>query len=242
MVKRKVAENNRGFKGVWIPKEIWLDEELTIQEMVFLVEIDSLDQENGCYASNAHFADFFGLSKSRSSAVIKTLEEKGYIAIKYIYEGKEIKKRIIHVVTKYRGRQETEEGYLGNAQGSNTSLSNTSNNNSEGKPSQTYSISNILDLMKVTDDNQTKRTFIRFANKYKEAKGVGHPKLKIEQLNRVANTLENISSHHGLSEEDWNNLVDRYFETTNSDCNINHFAYGNELQGTIRGMLDNREA
>lgn len=92
--------------------------------------------------------------------------------------------------------------------------------------------------MKVTDDNQTKRTFIRFANKYKEAKGVSHPRLKIEQLNKVANTFERIGLEHGLSDEDWNNLVDRYFEITPSDCNINHFAYGNELEGTIRGMLN----
>ena len=237
MAKRKVAENNRGFKGVWIPKEIWLDEDLTIQEMVFLVEIDSLDQENGCYASNAHFAEFFGLSKSRSSAVIKNLEEKGYIAIKYIYEGKEIKKRIIHVVAKYRGSQETEEGYLGNTQGSNTSLSNTSNNNSEGKPSQSCSIYNINDLHKVTND-KIALVVLTYAANYRQTRGVNHPNLKTEQLINVTNTLERIDLHHSLSGLDWNNLVDRYFETTTSDCNINHFSYGNELEGTIRGLLD----
>lgn len=38
---------NRDFKGVWIPKEIWLSTELTLQEKVMLVEIDSLDNEDG---------------------------------------------------------------------------------------------------------------------------------------------------------------------------------------------------
>jgi hypothetical protein len=36
----------RDFKGIWIPKEIWLNENLTLQEKVFLVEIESLDNEN----------------------------------------------------------------------------------------------------------------------------------------------------------------------------------------------------
>ena len=36
---------DRNFKGIWIPKEIWLAEDLTMQEKVMLVEIDSLDDE-----------------------------------------------------------------------------------------------------------------------------------------------------------------------------------------------------
>ena len=34
---------NRDFKGVWIPKEVWLDDKLSWMEKLFLVEIDSLD-------------------------------------------------------------------------------------------------------------------------------------------------------------------------------------------------------
>lgn len=53
----------RDFKGVWIPKEIWLSPELSLMEKVLFVEIHSLDNERGCYASNRHFAEFFGLSE-----------------------------------------------------------------------------------------------------------------------------------------------------------------------------------
>ena len=63
----------RDFKGIWIPKEVWLSNDLTLQEKVFLVEIDSLDNEEGCYASNQYFADFFGLSTTRVSLIIKSL-------------------------------------------------------------------------------------------------------------------------------------------------------------------------
>ena len=50
-------KENRDFKGVWIPKEIWLNTDLSIIEKVLLVEIDSLDNsDRGCFASNEYLA------------------------------------------------------------------------------------------------------------------------------------------------------------------------------------------
>jgi len=72
-------KNERKFEGIWISKEIWLSGELTLQEKVFFVEIRSLDNEEGCFASNAYFAQFFGISEVRASTVINSLIKKGYI-------------------------------------------------------------------------------------------------------------------------------------------------------------------
>lgn len=70
----------RDFKGIWIPAFIWLDESLTLQEKVFLVEIDSLDNgEKGCYANNKYFARFFGVTAPRVSQVINSLVDKGFV-------------------------------------------------------------------------------------------------------------------------------------------------------------------
>ena len=69
----------REWKGIWIPKEIWLNEDLTLQEKIFLVEIMSLDGENGCFAGNDYFAKFFKISKTRVSLVIKSLIDKKFI-------------------------------------------------------------------------------------------------------------------------------------------------------------------
>ena len=74
-----MKKQTRDFKGIWIPKEIWLSEGLTLQEKVFLVEIDSLDNKDGCYANNQYFAEFFGISKTRVSLVISSLVDKGFI-------------------------------------------------------------------------------------------------------------------------------------------------------------------
>ena len=107
---------NRAFKGVWIPKEIWLSEDLTLQEKVFLVEIDSLDNEEGCFASNGYFADFFQLSKSRVSQIISSLEKKELISLNYLYKlnSKEIDRRIIRIneegFTKILGIKNVKDG------------------------------------------------------------------------------------------------------------------------------------
>lgn len=148
MVERKIPNSNRGFKGVWIPSYIWLDENLTTQEMLFLVEIDSLDiSDKGCYASNKHFADFFGLSKSRVSEVINSLSNKRYISITYTKKGQEIKNRNIKVFEKLnRGIQDSEGGYSENAKGSNTSFSNTKEYMS-GKPDEQIPYKKIIDYL-----------------------------------------------------------------------------------------------
>lgn len=123
----------RDFKGIWIPKEIWLSKKLTLQEKVFLVEIDSLDNHEGCYASNEYFANFFNLSKNRCTEIIKSLEKKGYINISYTYKPntKSIDKRILKVVDNSNiGIRKTVSGYSENRRGcsENCEDNNTYNN------------------------------------------------------------------------------------------------------------------
>ena len=133
----------RDFKGVWIPKEIWLSTDLKVMEKLILVEIDSLDNEDGCFASNEHFSKFFSLSKNRCSEIIKSLEKKGYIKIDYIYQegSKAISRRVIRCVRNIDGgirnidnpTRKTEEGYSEKCEDNNTSFSNTFNNTSNKK-------------------------------------------------------------------------------------------------------------
>ena len=88
----------RDFKGVWIPKEIWLNKDLTPLEKIYLVEIDSLDDGViGCYASNKHFETMFGQVGSNVSKIIKKLEGKGWINISYKFNGREIEQRIMKI-------------------------------------------------------------------------------------------------------------------------------------------------
>lgn len=71
--------NMRDFKGVWIPKEIWFDKRMTMLDKGILMEIDSLDNKDGCKASNEYLADFCGCSDSNVSKTITLLKNLGYI-------------------------------------------------------------------------------------------------------------------------------------------------------------------
>lgn len=92
----KNMNDNRDFKGVWIPKEVWLDTRLNALDKVILMEIDSLDQgENGCYASNEHLATFCQCSKTKVSTAVSKLIECGYLYIQN-FDGRkrELKSRL----------------------------------------------------------------------------------------------------------------------------------------------------
>lgn len=135
MTERKIVKQDRKFEGVWIPAEFWLDENLSIMEVVLLTEIKSLDNEKGCFASNAYLSNFFGLSKGRISQLVNQLKDKGYITVKYQREGKQIKQRVIRVVSQLnRGInfpkqpiKNPKQGYLENVKENSTSINNTVN-------------------------------------------------------------------------------------------------------------------
>ncbi|MBA1195757.1 helix-turn-helix domain-containing protein [Pseudomonas plecoglossicida] len=127
----------RKFQGVWIPASLWLDHSLSTNEKVMLVEISSLEDEvRGCYATNAHFAAFFGLSVSRVSEIISGLAERGLIKVEQIREGKRVIERRLRISNPFDKPKTPSENAANpfgkdgeppseNTQGSNTPMSNT---------------------------------------------------------------------------------------------------------------------
>jgi len=92
-----MEKQSRDFKGVWIPKEIWLSEQLSLMEKVLFVEINSLDNERGCFASNGYFAEFFGMSDRQIRTHIGSLRAKGFITVSIQNRNE----RIIRVAGRY---------------------------------------------------------------------------------------------------------------------------------------------
>jgi hypothetical protein len=95
-----MAEQQRAFKGVWIPAEIWLNDNLSLQEKAVLAEIDSFcSRYESCYASNEHFAKFIGVSTRRIRDILKSLEDKHLLEREIIYKKgtKEIEKRFLRL-------------------------------------------------------------------------------------------------------------------------------------------------
>ena len=191
----------RDFKGIWIPKEVWLNKSLKLIEKLFLVEIDSLDNEYGCYASNKYFSEFFGITKGRCSQVITKLNEKGLINIKFEREGKVIVSRIIKVVKKLNRVynddvlpiKKNKGGYLKNDEDNNTIYNNTDNNNNRFKKPK------IEDIESYCLERKNKINAERFFNYY-ESKGwmVGRNKMKCWKS--AVRNWENMSKEKGQIE------------------------------------------
>ena len=127
----------RDFKGVWIPAEIWLDESLSVMEKLFLVEIDSLDNDDGCFASNKYFSEFFGISTRQCSTIISNL-----IAKKFIFKHNEDYGNVVNMrvlTANDHGLSRVEENFVGGRKKTsrgggrkllpNNTINNTSNKN-----------------------------------------------------------------------------------------------------------------
>ena len=80
MKMETIIDDDRGFKGIWIPKEIWTNEELSITEKCLWAEIDSLDKNGkGCYKKNKTLASSFNCTENHISKMISHLIDIGLV-------------------------------------------------------------------------------------------------------------------------------------------------------------------
>lgn len=121
---------NRDFKGVWIPKEIWLSKELTALEKVIFAEIHSLDNENHCTAGNEYFAEFCNCSQSAVTKTIKHLTDLGLIEV-VSFDGRHRQLRVVNFTTHPSKIYEADSENLRAINTDNNIVNNTSNNSKE---------------------------------------------------------------------------------------------------------------
>lgn len=70
----------REFKGVWIPRSVYLCEDLSWPEKVLLVEIHSLSQLSfGCFATNKYLAGFLQVSEKTLARYLDKLISTGLV-------------------------------------------------------------------------------------------------------------------------------------------------------------------
>lgn len=72
--------SERDVKGIWIPIEIWEDEDLTPFEVLLLAEIDSFDTGQGCFKKDETLADRMRCSVSHLSNTLSSLRKRDYIS------------------------------------------------------------------------------------------------------------------------------------------------------------------
>ena len=71
----------RIIKGIWIPIEIWRDSNLSWNEKILLLEVDSFtSQQRDCYFSDDYIADLLGVGVTTANKILASLIRKGYVS------------------------------------------------------------------------------------------------------------------------------------------------------------------
>jgi hypothetical protein len=169
-----MSENQRDFKGVWIPKAIWLDSRLTALDKVILTEIDSLDQgERGCFASNKHIADFCQCSITKVSTSISRLIDLNYLYVQN-YDGRqrELKSRLSKFERQTFKNHDADSQKLKESNTRNNTSTNTTNKR-ERKPFIPPTLEEVEAYCKSRNNNvDAKRFFDYFdASDWVDGKG-----------------------------------------------------------------------
>jgi len=72
-------EQQTRFSGVFVPREVLLDSDISANGKLIFAIIQSLDNDRGCFASNEYIGAMLGLSESSVRSSIGDLERKRYI-------------------------------------------------------------------------------------------------------------------------------------------------------------------
>jgi hypothetical protein len=82
-----------GFTGIFIPRDLWLKEDLSATEKLLAAVVDALDQGEGCWASNSYLGGVLGLSERQIRDYLSKLE-----AHRILIRQQDGEKRRIHSV------------------------------------------------------------------------------------------------------------------------------------------------
>lgn len=199
---------SRDFKGVWIPKKVWLDTRLNALDKVILMEIDSLDQgEKGCYASNEHLAEFCQCSKTKVSTAISKLIEYGYLYIQN-FDGRkrELKSRVSNFE---RQNIKNCNADIQNLKESNTyrNTNNNTNNTASKKERKRTSKSYDEQITEYTQNEELQnalKAFVQMRSFIKSPVTEHGLKLLLNKLTKISrNDAEKITIVNNSIENNW---------------------------------------
>lgn len=186
----KNMNESRDFKGVWIPKKVWLDTRLNALEKIILTEIDSLDNgEKGCYASNEHLAEFCQCSKTKVSTAIKKLIDCGYIYVQN-FDGRkrELKSRLSNFEKQNIKNCKAD---IQNLKESNTDINtdnNTVSNKKERKSKSKSYDEQIAEYTGNEDLQNALKAFLQMRSFIKKPMTEYALKLMLKKLDEIGNT------------------------------------------------------
>lgn len=255
MAKEIIIDEERGFKGVWIPKNLYMCTELTPNEKFLLLEIYSLSKKNICYAKNKHFADFTGLKENTVQKALLKFEEKGYLNRVYEYKDgtKEIKCRKLILTKKFYKELMSEnpdnEVVEKNPQGDGLKVGDKYNNNKYNSVNSSTELNDsdfdfeiLQKANKLTDDETIIEAIKYYLDKYKRFTGKNHPNVSKSALEDIIRNIQSVLQDEWedvVNEDGLERMISRHFKTDygqNIDYNLVHFGTEKILEYQARNV------
>jgi len=178
--KQQIIEPKRQFTGVWLPRELLLDERLTAVDKILYAEIASFG-EKGCWKKSEELQQLCGVGRDGLQAACKRLREAGYIIERRMYG------RIVRTLAVYSTTVKSHQSEKSVVQEQDNPVvhkDNTKDNTIDNINSEVSK--KLLDLL----NEKTKRNFRILPRGYKET-------LKKFSLEEIGKALD------VLVEDDW---------------------------------------
>ena len=263
MAKAIVIDERRDFKGVWIPKKLYMCRELNPNHKFVLLEIYSLSKNGECYASNSHFANFVGLSDSSVDKIIAKLKKLNLIKSVVVRnsETQQVERRIISLTNEFYKKyinestenleNEPNRNFWNQGGGKNceekyNNTINTINYSSTELMECDFDNEIIAKAKSVTDEECLIDCIKYYLKKYKQVKGKCHPNISINKISEfVDNATYLFDGYYDdvIADDGFVNIIDRHFVykyKQDIDHKFQHFAsrYILEIQARYFGYID----
>ena len=141
-------KQERQVKGIWIPIEIWRDKNLSWNEKILFLEIDSYtSNEKDCFISNEYISNLLGINVTNASKTLSSLIEKGYV-VKTRFDGRRrfIKSALSYSTTLNCQKQQPYNDWQELI--NNNNITNTNTNNKENKKKDELDLSIVAPQMR----------------------------------------------------------------------------------------------
>lgn len=151
----ETEQKERQVKGIWIPIEIWKDKNLTWNEKILFLEIDSFtSKDKDCFFSNEQISELLGISETNANKTLSSLINKGYV-VKTKFDGR---RRYVKSALSYSTSLPCQERQASHA------CANVNNNNNDNND-------NILPNKITKKEKELKEKFASFVAAYKKMGG-----------------------------------------------------------------------
>lgn len=173
--KQQIIEPKRQFTGVWLPRELLLDERLTAVDKILYAEIASFG-EKGCWKKSEELQQLCGVGRDGLQAACKRLREAGYIIERRMYG------RIVRTLAVYSTTVKSHQSEKSVVQEQDNPVvhkDNTKDNTIDNINSEVSE--KLLDLL----NEKTKRNFRILPRGYKETL----KKFSLEEIGKALDIL-----------------------------------------------------